>query len=92
MNESNNEDDQGPLKKEADDAICDENGMCASSPAPASDSAAATSGLAAPALAVDTADQIISYRQHMIDVSKLTYPIILSEIFQNTLPVVVSFH
>lgn len=86
MNESNNKDDQGPLKKDADDAIiCDENGMCASSPAPAaSDSAAATS----PALAADTADRIISYRQHMIDVSKLTYPIILTEIFQNTLPVV----
>ena len=30
----------------------------------------------------------ISYRRHMIDVSKLTYPIILSEIFQNSLPVV----
>ena len=90
MNESNNKDDQGPLKKDADDAIiCDENGMCASSPAPAASySAAATS----PALAADTADRIISYRQHMIDVSKLTYPIILTEIFQNTLPVVVSIH
>lgn len=30
----------------------------------------------------------ISYLQHFIDVSKLTYPIILSEIFQNSLPVV----
>mmetsp|Transcript_21373 Transcript_21373/g.36726 ORF Transcript_21373/g.36726 Transcript_21373/m.36726 type:complete len:512 (+) Transcript_21373:141-1676(+) len=28
----------------------------------------------------------ISRRQHLTDVSKLTYPIILSEIFQNTLP------
>ena len=95
MNESNDEDDRGPLEKETDDAIlCDENGMCASSPAPAaSDSAAATTGPAAPpALAADTADRMISYRQHMIDVSKLTYPIILTEIFQNTLPVVVSVH
>ena len=33
---------------------------------------------------------IIPYKQHMVDVSKLTYPIILSEIFQNTLRVVVS--
>ena len=48
--------------------------------------------VAPPALAVDTADRIISYRQHMIDISKLTYPIILSEIFQNTLPLVVSIH
>jgi MATE family multidrug resistance protein len=31
--------------------------------------------------------QIISYRQHLSAVSKLTYPIILSEFFQNTLPV-----
>ncbi len=30
----------------------------------------------------------LSYRQHMIDSWKLTYPIILSEIFQNSLPVV----
>ena len=30
----------------------------------------------------------LSYRRHLIDVSKLTYPIILSEIFQNSLPVV----
>jgi len=30
----------------------------------------------------------ISYRRHLFDVSKLTYPIILSEIFQNTLPVI----
>jgi MATE family multidrug resistance protein len=30
----------------------------------------------------------ISYLQHLIEVSKLTYPIILSEIFQNCLPVV----
>lgn len=59
--------------------------------APASDMAAARTG---PATALDadttTEERMISYRQHMIDVSKLTYPIILSEIFQNTLPVVVS--
>ena len=30
----------------------------------------------------------ISFRQHLKDVSSITYPIILSEIFQNTLPVV----
>ena len=30
---------------------------------------------------------LISYRQHLVDVTKITYPIILSEIFQNTLPV-----
>eukprot|EP00579_Thalassiosira_antarctica_P027090 CAMPEP_0202002586 /NCGR_PEP_ID=MMETSP0905-20130828/8379_1 /ASSEMBLY_ACC=CAM_ASM_000554 /TAXON_ID=420261 /ORGANISM="Thalassiosira antarctica, Strain CCMP982" /LENGTH=521 /DNA_ID=CAMNT_0048559519 /DNA_START=49 /DNA_END=1611 /DNA_ORIENTATION=+ len=30
---------------------------------------------------------LISYRQHLVDVAKITYPIILSEIFQNTLPV-----
>ena len=29
----------------------------------------------------------ISYRQHAVEVSKLTYPIILSEFFQNTIPV-----
>lgn len=32
--------------------------------------------------------RMISYRQHLICVSRLTYPIILSEIFQNLLPVV----
>lgn len=31
---------------------------------------------------------ILSYRQHLAGVSRLTYPIILSEIFQNILPVV----
>lgn len=30
----------------------------------------------------------ISYRQHLKDVFKLTYPIILSELFQNTLPLI----
>ena len=30
----------------------------------------------------------VSYRRHMIEASKLTYPIILSEIGQNTLPVI----
>ncbi len=35
-------------------------------------------------------DGMIPYRRHMIDVTLLTYPIVLSEIFQNTLPVVVS--
>ena len=35
-----------------------------------------------------TATTHVSYRQHMIEVSKLTYPIILSEIGQNTLPVI----
>ena len=30
----------------------------------------------------------LSYRQHLMDLSKLTYPIILTEIFQNSLPVV----
>ena len=37
--------------------------------------------------AVEDGVSNISYRQHLRDVSKLTYPIILSEIFQNTLPV-----
>lgn len=30
----------------------------------------------------------ISYRHHLVDVTKITYPIILSEIFQNTLPLI----
>eukprot|EP00574_Skeletonema_japonicum_P010265 CAMPEP_0201729822 /NCGR_PEP_ID=MMETSP0593-20130828/20226_1 /ASSEMBLY_ACC=CAM_ASM_000672 /TAXON_ID=267983 /ORGANISM="Skeletonema japonicum, Strain CCMP2506" /LENGTH=232 /DNA_ID=CAMNT_0048222239 /DNA_START=109 /DNA_END=804 /DNA_ORIENTATION=+ len=30
----------------------------------------------------------ISYQNHLIDVTKITYPIILSEIFQNTLPLI----
>ena len=34
------------------------------------------------------ADTPISYRNHFVDVTKLTYPIILSEVFQNTLPLV----
>ena len=29
----------------------------------------------------------LTYRQHLSDVSKVTYPIITSELFQNTLPV-----
>lgn len=51
----------------------------AEKPPSSSDSAAAK---------VDTDQSIISYQQHMIDVSKLTYPIILSEIFQNAMPLV----
>ena len=38
-------------------------------------------------IAPDT-DTPISYRNHLLDVSKITYPIILSEIFQNTLPLI----
>ncbi len=58
-------------------------------------SIAVTAGAAETTLAIggderDEDDDIISYRRHMIDVKLLTYPIILSEIFQNTLPVVVS--
>ncbi len=30
----------------------------------------------------------ISYQNHLTDVTKITYPIILSEIFQNTLPII----
>ncbi|KAL7535805.1 hypothetical protein ACHAXR_006741 [Thalassiosira sp. AJA248-18] len=37
--------------------------------------------------ATDNSDHS-SYRRHLVEVSKLTYPIILSEIGQNTLPVV----
>ncbi|KAK1741501.1 multidrug and toxic compound extrusion (MATE) family protein [Skeletonema marinoi] len=33
-------------------------------------------------------DTPISHRNHLIDVTKITYPIILSEIFQNTLPLI----
>ncbi len=36
----------------------------------------------------DTPTTILSYRQHLIDVSNLTYPIILSEIFQNSMPAI----
>ena len=32
-------------------------------------------------------DSELTYRQHLSDVSKVTYPIITSELFQNTLPV-----
>ncbi|CAJ1926706.1 unnamed protein product [Cylindrotheca closterium] len=35
----------------------------------------------------DAEEHVISYKQHLKDVFLLTYPIILSEIFQNTLPV-----
>ena len=37
------------------------------------------------ATAANPTNETISYCQHLIDVSKLTYPIILGEIFQNTL-------
>eukprot|EP00985_Skeletonema_marinoi_P033259 scaffold40855_cov204-Skeletonema_marinoi.AAC.2 len=33
-------------------------------------------------------DTPISHRNHLVDVTKITYPIILSEIFQNTLPLI----
>ena len=33
-------------------------------------------------------DEPISYRNHLIDVTNITYPIILAEIFQNTLPLI----
>jgi MATE family multidrug resistance protein len=36
----------------------------------------------------NVAEAPISYRNHFLDVSKITYPIILSEIFQNTLPLI----
>ena len=52
-------------------------------------SAMALATATATATAADgTATTHVSYRQHMIEVSKLTYPIILSEIGQNTLPVI----
>ena len=56
-------------------------------------SIAATAGAATTTTTTTEDDErtMLSYRRHMVDVSLLTYPIILSEIFQNTLPVVVSF-
>jgi hypothetical protein len=33
-------------------------------------------------------DEPIPYRKHLIDVTNITYPIILAEIFQNTLPLI----
>lgn len=36
----------------------------------------------------DDDDEPISYRNHLIDVTNITYPIILAEIFQNTLPLI----
>jgi len=54
----------------------------ASASHPASESAESTSAGA------NSPTHHITYRQHVIDVSKLTYPIILSEVFQNSLPVV----
>lgn len=33
-------------------------------------------------------DEPIPYRNHLIDVTNITYPIILAEIFQNTLPLI----
>lgn len=35
----------------------------------------------------DSVGTELTYRQHLSDVSKVTYPIITSELFQNTLPV-----
>lgn len=35
----------------------------------------------------DSVVVVLTYRQHLSDVSKVTYPIITSELFQNTLPV-----
>ncbi|KAL3816626.1 hypothetical protein ACHAXA_004808 [Cyclostephanos tholiformis] len=77
------------------DALRDEDGMHALAPLASDSLVASTTAFSVAATAgAATADNsmggriIISYKQHMIDVSKLTYPIILSEIFQNTLPVV----
>jgi len=42
----------------------------------------------AAAAAEEEDDEPISYRNHLIDVTNITYPIILAEIFQNTLPLI----
>lgn len=67
---------------ESNDVFRDEN-MDAS--AVASESAVEA---AATSTSATSSPNHISYRQHLVDVSKLSYPIILSEIFQNMLPVV----
>eukprot|EP00980_Cylindrotheca_fusiformis_P023548 scaffold10576_cov84-Cylindrotheca_fusiformis.AAC.2 len=40
-----------------------------------------------PKTAVEQPQDVMSYRQHMKGVFQLTYPIILGEVFQNTLPI-----
>jgi hypothetical protein len=40
------------------------------------------------AAAEEEDDEPIPYRNHLIDVTNITYPIILAEIFQNTLPLI----
>lgn len=81
--------DGGLFAESESDVFRDDDGAAelsaASSALPASESAAADE--AAAAVAATSADPTISHRQHLVGVSKLTYPIILSEIFQNTLPV-----
>ncbi|KAL7448360.1 hypothetical protein ACHAWC_000561 [Mediolabrus comicus] len=42
----------------------------------------------AAAAAAEEDDEPIPYRNHLIDVTNITYPIILAEIFQNTLPLI----
>eukprot|EP00980_Cylindrotheca_fusiformis_P006046 scaffold1301_cov128-Cylindrotheca_fusiformis.AAC.9 len=42
---------------------------------------------AAPAAVVEQTQDVMTYRQHMKDVFQLTYPIILGEFFQNTMPI-----
>ena len=41
-----------------------------------------------PSAAAEEDDEPIPYRNHLIDVTNITYPIILAEIFQNTLPLI----
>lgn len=41
-----------------------------------------------PSAAATADDEPIPYRNHLIDVTNITYPIILAEIFQNTLPLI----
>eukprot|EP00579_Thalassiosira_antarctica_P009915 CAMPEP_0201919222 /NCGR_PEP_ID=MMETSP0903-20130614/8177_1 /ASSEMBLY_ACC=CAM_ASM_000552 /TAXON_ID=420261 /ORGANISM="Thalassiosira antarctica, Strain CCMP982" /LENGTH=525 /DNA_ID=CAMNT_0048455703 /DNA_START=108 /DNA_END=1685 /DNA_ORIENTATION=+ len=64
------------LVSENDDVFCNENAIITEQ---------STTMVVA---AASTATSEISYRQHLIAVSKLTYPIILSELLQNAMPVV----
>jgi FtsZ-interacting cell division protein ZipA len=63
-------------EEEEDDYFCENTNVEPQSPP----SAATT--------AEEDDDEPISYRNHLIDVTNITYPIILAEIFQNTLPLI----
>mmetsp|Transcript_569 Transcript_569/g.1125 ORF Transcript_569/g.1125 Transcript_569/m.1125 type:complete len:526 (-) Transcript_569:64-1641(-) len=76
MSEDDDDDDQVSAESEA---FHDNPNLDASS--------AELESAAGVAVAATSSSNQISYRQHLVDVSKLTYPIILSEVFQNILPV-----